>query len=30
MSNYNWQEQWKYFNAYLAAAMNEGNVKKVK
>ena len=26
----NLQEKWKYFKIYLAAAMNEGNVKDIK
>ena len=26
----NVQEQWKCFKVYLAAAMNEGNVKEMK
>ena len=26
----NWQGQCKYFKVYLAAAMNEGNVKEIK
>ena len=26
----NWQELWKGFKVYLAAAMNEGNVKEIK
>ena len=26
----NWQEQWKCFKVYIVAAMNEGNVKKIK